>query len=118
MPEDIDYGNPNVFYIFQGKYEIELEDTCTMDNQYVMLTKMCTIEFMGDAVLTGYEGGTFARLPEECWPSNNVRIPILADDTHTILYISSEGELSIAVTQDVNTVHLNGVCINNCGKWY
>lgn len=118
MPEDIDLGNPNVFYIFQGKYELVLEPKCTMDNSSVMLTKMCTVEFMGDATLTEYSGGTFATLPDDCCPSSDIAIPVIANDMHTVLYITSDGKLSIAGTENSYIVHLNGICFNNCDRWY
>lgn len=119
MPEDEDTGNPDVFTIFQGKYEIAPSEGCTLANDSAMLTTMCIVELMGDAELTGYVDATaFATLPEECKPESEIHMPVYFDDALVKLIITADGAMSLSGASGDGTVHLEGMCFNNCDRWY
>lgn len=117
--ENVDTGNPDVFTIFEGQYDIALAGNCSMDNASTMLTIMCVVCIMSDAVLTGYtDGETFATLASECCPDEPIKLPVFFDDSVVALGIGTDGAMTATGASGDGTLHLEGLCFNNCDRWY
>ena len=97
---------------------LTLEESATMPNACVILTLNNDVILMDNVALDAYvSGSTFATLPESMRPSNEIRMPVLLDDTATALIVKTDGTMSIP-TDATGTLYLNGVTFNVCGTYY
>ena len=69
----LETGNPNVYTVFKGKYEVTLEDGATSTNKVLMLTTANVVQFLGDYV-TG-TSGVLGSVPEACRPLAETYVP-------------------------------------------
>lgn len=120
-----DTGNTNVFTVWQGRYEIVPDARhCALDVTRVMLTCTNMVQFMGDAVLTDVASGTtFMAMPEECRPSEEVRVPVAYGDMVVLMVVSSDGSVSLMPSvghelPSAGRVCLHGVNYNVSNRWY
>lgn len=144
MPENVDAGNPNVFTVFKGKYDLTPAAGVSFDSVATMKTCVNNVQFMGDAVIEKYvEGDVFATLHEECKPDHEVKCPIVWETSATppdiqlvtfladgsmvvagdsegvgILTINEEGKMMFSKSAEKLTLHTRGVLFNVSNVWY
>ena len=117
-------GNPNVYTIFAGKYDVSLGEGVTMGNTSVMLTQTNEVIFMGNCEVAAYtEGELILDLPEQCYPPMMFTIPVYHKG-HDGLYgivpleIHPNGHVSCPVALTDGALYTGGRSFNIGGKWY
>jgi len=132
MANEVDTGDSYFAYpLWRGKYSIKPEESVSVDNSTLMLTKTNDVQICGDFKLTTSEYGEqkIATLPEDCIPSQTVILPIFVlhkgqnSDYPVSTWVKFETTGAVVVymlaESDVETtVYLHGVSYHLCGKWY
>lgn len=117
-------GNPSVYTIFAGKFELGLGEGVTMENASMMLTNTNEAIFMGNCEVTAYtEGELILDLPEQCCPPMMFTIPVYHKDKGGLygivpLEIYPNGDVSCPVALTDGTLYTGGRSFNIGGKWY
>ena len=117
-------GNPNVYTIFAGKYNLSLGEGVTMENTSVMLTQTNEVIFMGNCEVVAYtEGENILDLPEQCYPPLMFTLPVYHKDgagAYQIvpLEIYPNGDIACPVALTDGTLYTGGRSFNIGGKWY
>lgn len=117
-------GNPNVYTIYAGKYNVSLGDGVTMENTSVMLTQTNEVIFMGNCEVVAYtEGEPILELPEQCYPPLTFTIPVYHKDGAGVyemvpLEIYPNGDISCPVALTDGKLYTGGRSFNISGKWY
>ena len=117
-------GNPNVYTIYSGKFELTLGEGVTMENKAVMLTQTNEVIFMGNCEVAAYtEGEMILDLPEQCYPPMTFTIPAYHEDSTGAyevvpLEIHQNGNISCPVALADGTLYTGGRSFNIGGKWY
>ena len=117
-------GNPNVYTIFAGKYNVSLGKDVTMENTSVMLTQTNEVIFMGNCEVAAYtEGALILDLPEQCHPPMAFTIPVYHEDGAGVygivpLEINPNGDISCPVALADGTLYTGGRSFNIGGNWY
>lgn len=126
-----DVGNPNVFTIYKGKYELTPTEA-TFESTSLMLTIQNMVQFLCDATIWTRED--VCTLPEECRPKNMVVLPVcgstnLNNIVVTTLTINPDGEVLFKQLpkervddntdiEQIITLHLNGLSFSIGDNWY
>lgn len=114
-----DFGNPNFFTTFKGRYLLIAAPGQSVDTDVVMLTSTNDVQLLGDWTILDYQASTpFGTLPEECRPKKVVKIPVVVDNVIDILSIQTNGEMALANSHDDGILYLSGINFNISGNWY
>ena len=100
----VERGNPNVFTVFKGRFECEVDPEATTTNATIMLTCVNDVQFLGN--FTPGASGLLGTLPAGCRPPVTVFIPCI---------VGSDGTM---VCEASKTVYLQGVSFNISSCWY
>lgn len=126
-----DIGNPNVFTIYKGRYQLT-PTQATFASTNVMLTIQNMVQFLCDATIWTRED--VCTLPEQCRPKNMVVLPVcgstnLNNVVVTTLTINPNGNVvfkqlpkeKVNENTDIEqiiTLHLNGLSFSIGDNWY
>lgn len=117
-------GNPNVYTIYAGKFELGLGEGVTMENADMMLTQTNEAIFMGNCEVVAYtEGAPILDLPEQCCPPMMFMIPVYHKDGAGVyeiipLEIYPNGDVSCPAALTDGTLYTGGRSFNIGGKWF
>ena len=117
-------GNPNVYTIYAGKFELGLGEGVTMENASMMLTNANEAIFMGNCKVVAYtEGEPILELPEQCYPPLMFTIPVYHKDGAGVckivpLEIYPNGDVSCPVALTDGALYTGGRSFNIGGNWY
>lgn len=123
MP-DVDTGNPGSWWrTYKGKYEVTPAENVTMDSTSVMLATVNDVQFTGNATCGNYSmDDPVLTLPEECRPSEDLYIPVVAQagETTQVIYMHIEpnGYISLEESYEQLTLLLRGVTFNIASNFY
>lgn len=110
-----DKGNPNVFTVFKGRYEVTLADGATSSNAKVMLTCVNAVQFMGN--YTANESGLIGTLPDGCRPLTTVYVPCYSSTNNSMqsVTVAATGVIS---GKSGYLYNLAGCMFNISGNYY
>jgi hypothetical protein len=113
----VERGNPNVFTVFKGRFECEVDPEATTTNATIMLTCVNDVQFLGN--FTPGASGLLGTLPAGCRPPATVFIPCIVGSVgamaNGILIVEPDGTM---VCEASKTVYLQGVSFNISSCWY
>ena len=124
MPVGIDTGNPNVFTLYKGKYEMDfVEGVSSSDDPSVMLTSNDIVCFLRDIELQTYTAGSrIATMPDACRPAADVILPVAVsvgeNRTIELLTVEDDGMMSLAKDVQGAIVEVAGLTYNIGAKFY
>ena len=124
MPVDIDSGNPNVFTLYKGKYEMDfVEGVSSSDDPTVMLTANDIVCLLRDIELQTYTAGSrIATMPDACRPAADVILPVAVsvgeNRTVELLTVEDDGMMSLAKDVQGAIVEVAGLTYNIGAKFY
>lgn len=98
---------------------LTLSNNVRCDNPCCILTLNCNVMLMGNMELDNYEKDTpLATLPQSMRPVEETAIPVYLGNTLQKMTVSIDGEMSIPVSGDAETLYTNGISFNVCGRYY
>lgn len=124
MPVGIDTGNPNVFKLYRGMYEMNMVDGVTSsDDARVMLTISNIVMLLGDIAVQSYsEGDRLATMPYACRPASDIVLPVAlvvgVNRSIEMLTIESDGMMSIGTDIQGGVVKTGGMSYNIGARYY
>lgn len=124
MPENVDAGNPNVFKLYRGMYEMNMVDGVTSsDDARVMLTILNEVKFLDDVEFQTYTAGErFATMDDRCRPVADVKVPVGltvgVDESVVLMTVSPDGMMSLGTDVTGGVLNLSGATYSITSKFY
>lgn len=110
MPET---GNPNVYTIYKGKYQITAPDG---ETHYCMLTATNEVIFCDN--YKSNSSGLICTLPTELRPSETFKFPIVVNSTTRVVTFNTDGRITSSSSYSGQTHYFNGFSFNLSGNIY
>lgn len=124
MPENVDAGNPNVFKLYRGMYEMNMVDGVTSsEDARVMLTILNEVKFLADVEFQAYTAGErFATMDDRCRPVADVKVPVGltvgVDESVVLMTVSPDGMMSLGTDVTGGVLNLSGATYSITSKFY
>lgn len=124
MPENVDAGNPNVFKLYRGMYEMNMVDGVTSsDDARVMLTILNEVKFLDDVEFQTYTAGErFATMADQCRPVKDAKVPVALTvgerETIELMTVRSDGMMSLGTDVAGGVLNLSSATYSIASKFY